>query len=134
MVGIEIKPGKPLTVEPEDGYIIHVSQVTLGELKKTKEDENVPIYVKVGDDKTKLVIGTLSQKFPQVSLDLFFEQEFELSHNSKSSVFLLGYKTIDDDDEQYPLFSLPFIKELYQWLFIYLFSACVLFILNFVLS
>ncbi|KAL1209508.1 Histone deacetylase HDT4 [Cardamine amara subsp. amara] len=97
--GIEIKPGKAFMVEPEDGYVIHVSQVALGETKKLKEDENVPVYAKVGDEPTKFAIGTLSQKFPQVSLDLFFEQEFELSHNSKSSVYLLGYKTPDVSDQ-----------------------------------
>lgn len=67
------------------------------------KDENVPVYVKVGDDNQKLVIGNLSQKIPQVSLDLMFEQEFEISHECKStSVFLLGYKTPDLVDEQYP--------------------------------
>lgn len=73
-----------------------------------KEDENVPVYVKNGDDKSELLIGTLSQKIPQISLDLYFEKEFELSHKSKTSVFLLGYKTLDLPDEQYPLFHCPF--------------------------
>ncbi|VVB16732.1 unnamed protein product [Arabis nemorensis] len=44
--GIEIKPGSPLKVEPEDGYMIHVSQVSLGESNEVK-NETVHVYVKV---------------------------------------------------------------------------------------
>ncbi|ESQ51249.1 hypothetical protein EUTSA_v10017218mg [Eutrema salsugineum] len=98
--GIEIKPGSPIKVELEEGYLIHVSQVTLGDSKKVK-DEIVSLYVKVGDSKQKLIIGNLSQKIPQASLDLIFERYFELSHECKSSsVFVLGYKTLDPNDEQ----------------------------------
>lgn len=55
-------------------------------------------------DGKKLVIGTLSQdKFPQISFDLVFEREFELSHNcTKGSVHFIGYKSPNIDD-QYPL-------------------------------
>ncbi|CAN8320362.1 unnamed protein product [Cochlearia groenlandica] len=117
--GIEIKPGSPLMVEPEDGYIIHVSQIALGESKKVK-DESVSVYVKVGDDKSNILIGNLSEKIPQVSLDLFFEREFEISHGCKnSSVFFLGYKTIDvleeedinSDEEDIPEEILNSLKE-----------------------
>ncbi|KAL0740966.1 hypothetical protein Bca4012_082479 [Brassica carinata] len=99
--GIEIKPGKPIKVEQEDGYIIHVSQITIGEFKKVG-DKTVQVYVKVGgDDKQKLLIGNLSQKVPQVSLDLIFEQDFEISHECKSSsVYLLGYKAVDTLDDE----------------------------------
>lgn len=99
--GIEIKPGKPIKVEQEDGYIIHVSQITIGEFKKVG-DKTVQVYVKVGgDDKQKLLIGNLSQKVPQVSLDLIFEQDFEISHECKStSVYLLGYKAVDTMDDE----------------------------------
>jgi hypothetical protein len=50
------------------------------------------MFVKVDDQKVS--IGTLSiDKFPQISFDLLFEKEFELSHTSKSSsVFFSGYK------------------------------------------
>ncbi|KAF8086417.1 hypothetical protein N665_0626s0009 [Sinapis alba] len=97
--GIEIKPGKPIKVEQEDGYMIHVSQIALGEFKNVG-DKTVQVYVKVGgDDKQKLLLGNLSQKVPQISLDLMFEQDFEISHECKStSIYLLGYKTVDPMD------------------------------------
>jgi len=40
------------------------------------------------------VLGTLSaEKHPQITCDLIFESDFELSHSSKTtSVFLCGYK------------------------------------------
>lgn len=46
------------------------------------------------DDK-KIVLGTLSvEKHPQISCDLVFDKDFELSHNSKTaSVFFCGYKS-----------------------------------------
>ncbi|KAH0929925.1 hypothetical protein HID58_015652 [Brassica napus] len=99
VVGIEIKPGKPTKVEQEDGYMIHVSQIAIGEFNKVG-DKTVQVFVKVGgDDKQKLLIGNLSQKVPQVLLDLLFEQDFEISHECKSSsVYLLGYKTVDPLD------------------------------------
>ncbi|EOA28097.1 hypothetical protein CARUB_v10024279mg [Capsella rubella] len=110
--GIEVKPGKPLMAEPEDGYMIHVSQVSI-DLSKVNEDENVLVYVKYGDDKNKYLIGNLSHKFPQVSLDLFFDQEFEISHDSKTSVFLLGNQT--PDDEQYPFILLSFFSYIFYY-------------------
>lgn len=53
-------------------------------------------------DGTKLVIGTLSQeKFPQISFDLVFEREFEISHNgTKGTVHFVGYRSPNID--QYP--------------------------------
>ncbi|KAM0920927.1 hypothetical protein ACQ4PT_007166 [Festuca glaucescens] len=86
--GIEVKPGQSVKVSPEDDHFLHISQGALGEVKK---DDKATMFVKV-DDK-KLSIGTLStDKFPQISFDLVFEKEFELSHTSKSSsVFFSGY-------------------------------------------
>ncbi|XP_010510719.1 PREDICTED: histone deacetylase HDT4-like [Camelina sativa] len=97
--GIEVKPERTLMVEPEDGYLIHVSQITIGDLNKLEEDENVPVYVKHGEDKNAFVIGNLSKKCPQVSLDIFFGQKFVISHSSESSVFLIGYKSPDNDEQ-----------------------------------
>ena len=79
-------------------------QATLGELKKDKANESVTIFVKIGDQ--KLVLGILSaEKFPQLSFDLVFEKEFELSHNGKSgSIYCLGYQASAEDQEQYPYF------------------------------
>ncbi|CAA7017996.1 unnamed protein product [Microthlaspi erraticum] len=111
--GIEIKPGNPIKVEANDGYFIHLSQVTLGESKKVK-DEIVPVFVKVGDDKTRFLVGNLSQKIPQLSINFMIEQDFELSHDCKtSSVYLLGTKIpdmdavnseFDSEDEDIPMY------------------------------
>ena len=75
-------------------------QACLGE-SKSKGSEPVVLYVKVGNQ--KLVLGTLSsEKFPQVSFDLVFDKEFELSHNWKNgSVHFTGYTSLLP--EEYPL-------------------------------
>ncbi|KAJ8899565.1 hypothetical protein K2173_018539 [Erythroxylum novogranatense] len=93
--GVEVKSGSPLRVECGGEFIIHLSQASLGELKKEKGNEPVFLYVTIGDK--KLVLGTLSaQKFPQLSFDLVFEKDFELSHNCKhGSVYFFGYKAPD---------------------------------------
>ncbi|CAL9247705.1 unnamed protein product [Arabidopsis halleri] len=90
--GIEVKPGKPVTVTPKEGTLIHVSQASLGECKN-KKGEFVPLHVKVGNQ--NLVLGTLStENIPQLFCDLVFEKEFELSHTwGKGSVYFVGYKT-----------------------------------------
>ncbi|KAB5541720.1 hypothetical protein DKX38_014694 [Salix brachista] len=94
--GVEVKAGEPLKVEPKDFCMIHLSQAALGESKKGRE--SVPLFVKVNEK--KIVLGTLSQEnIPQLSFDLVFETEFELSHNWKNgSVFFCGYQVIPDDD------------------------------------
>ncbi|KAF9676272.1 hypothetical protein SADUNF_Sadunf09G0121300 [Salix dunnii] len=94
--GVEVKAGEPLKVEPKDFCMIHLSQAALGESKKGRE--SVPLFVKVNEK--KLVLGTLStENIPQLSFDLVFETEFELSHNWKNgSVFFCGYQVIPDDD------------------------------------
>ena len=73
-----------------------VPQAALGESKKGRE--SVPLFVKVNEK--KIVLGTLSpENIPQLSFDLVFETEFELSHNWKNgSVFFCGYQVIPDDD------------------------------------
>lgn len=70
-----------------------IMQACLGEVKKDKGSEPVHLFAKV-DDK-KFVIGILSsEKFPQISFDLVFEKEFELSHNWKNgSVYFTGYRS-----------------------------------------
>ncbi|EFH51942.1 hypothetical protein ARALYDRAFT_484880, partial [Arabidopsis lyrata subsp. lyrata] len=99
--GIEVKPGKPVTVTPKEGTLIHVSQASLGECKN-KKGEFVPLHVKVGNQ--NLVLGTLStENIPQLFCDLVFEKEFELSHTwGKGSVYFVGYKT---PNIKYPLNS-----------------------------
>ncbi|KAM0865432.1 hypothetical protein ACQ4PT_043284 [Festuca glaucescens] len=94
--GIEVKPGQSVKVSPEDDHFLHISQGALGEVMK---DEKATMFVKVDDQ--KLSIGTLStDKFPQVSFDLVFEKEFELSHTSKSSsVFFSGYMVFQPAEE-----------------------------------
>ncbi|CAH2072152.1 unnamed protein product [Thlaspi arvense] len=76
-LGAEVKAGKPLTLKPDQDCLIHVSQASLDEGKR---GESALLYVTV--DGKKLVIGTLSQgNIPQISFDLVFEKEFELSHS-----------------------------------------------------
>ncbi|KAG7010689.1 Histone deacetylase HDT1 [Cucurbita argyrosperma subsp. argyrosperma] len=95
--GVEVKPGQALSVQPGDQKYLHLSQATLGELKKDKANESVTIFVKIGDQ--KLVLGILSaEKFPQLSFDLVFEKEFELSHNGKS-----GNSDFGSEDEELTL-------------------------------
>ncbi|XP_022682081.1 histone deacetylase HDT2 isoform X1 [Setaria italica] len=89
--GEEVKPGAKVSCRADEGYVIHLSQAALGETKKGSENVVVSIQV---DDK-KLVLGTLSvDKHPQIMCDLIFEDDFEISHSSKTaSVFLCGYKS-----------------------------------------
>ncbi|CAI0398177.1 unnamed protein product [Linum tenue] len=104
---VEVKAGKPLKVTPEDDVILHLSHAALGEAKKTKESEFVPLFIKVGEK--KLVLGTLSpETIPQLAFDLVLEQEFELSHNWKNgSIFFTGYKSVLPDDG-YPFITCCF--------------------------
>ncbi|KAH0755064.1 hypothetical protein KY290_025334 [Solanum tuberosum] len=89
--GAEVKSGEPLTVQPGDGMVLHLSQASLGELKKDKSES---VCLSVNIDGKKLVLGTLSsEKVPQQQFDLVFDRDFELSHNLKSgSVYFFGYK------------------------------------------
>ncbi|GAB4824762.1 hypothetical protein Ancab_007626 [Ancistrocladus abbreviatus] len=103
--GVEIRGEKPVKVQPDIGQVVHLSQATLGELKKGGEP--VVLSVRVGEQ--KLVIGILAaDNLPQLSFDLVFEREFELSHNWKNgSVHLCGYKSYipDEDGEEFSDFS-----------------------------
>ncbi|KMT01647.1 hypothetical protein BVRB_9g211080 [Beta vulgaris subsp. vulgaris] len=97
--GIEVNSKGPCKVTLEEDYVVHLSQATLGEMKK--DGEPVMVHVKVGDQ--KLVLGVLSKTTPQLSIDLVFEKEFEISHNWKNgTVHLMGYKSEmgqpEDDD------------------------------------
>jgi len=98
--GAEVKAGEPLKVVPEESSVIHLSQATLGELKKG--GDQCVIHVKVGNQ--KLVLANLSSdKMPQIPFDLVFDKEFELSHSLKSgSVHFCGYQTClaDESDEE----------------------------------
>nr|VDD32941.1 unnamed protein product [Brassica oleracea] len=89
----------PLKVRPQVDHLIHLSQATIDGAKK---GESGLLYVNI--DWNKYVIGTLSQDhIPQISFDLVFEQEFELSHSlSQGSVHFVGYKSPNIDQEDYP--------------------------------
>ncbi|KFK33910.1 hypothetical protein AALP_AA5G076500 [Arabis alpina] len=95
--GVEVESGKSLKVTPGDGTLVHISQACLGNCKN-KKGETVPLYVTVGNQ--KLVMGTLlSETIPQLSCDLVFDTEFELSHNwGKGSVHFVGYRTPNVED------------------------------------
>ncbi|PHT70699.1 Histone deacetylase HDT1 [Capsicum annuum] len=81
--GAEVKSGQPLSVQPGDDMILHLSQASLGEVKRDKGSEPVCLFVTI--DGKKLVLGTLStDKLPQQQFDLIFDRDFELSHNWKN--------------------------------------------------
>ncbi|KAK6942662.1 hypothetical protein RJ641_028039 [Dillenia turbinata] len=81
--GVEVKAGVPFSVNVDDEKVLHLSQACLGEAKKDKGNDSICLFVKTGDK--KLVLGILSaDKFPQISFDLVFEKNFELSHNWKN--------------------------------------------------
>ncbi|KNA06810.1 hypothetical protein SOVF_177620 [Spinacia oleracea] len=88
--GLEVKAKEPSKVSLDDGRIIHLSQATLSDVKK----ETDPVTVSVTVDNKKFVLGVLTKSNPQLSFDLVFETEFEISHNFKNgSVHFLGYQT-----------------------------------------
>ncbi|KAK4348414.1 hypothetical protein RND71_031169 [Anisodus tanguticus] len=95
--GAEVKSGEPLTVQPGDGMVLHLSQASLGEVKKAES-----VCLSVNIDGKKLVLGTLiSEKVPQQQFDLVFDRDFELSHNLKSgSVYFFGYKATNPFEEE----------------------------------
>ncbi|KAL6494884.1 hypothetical protein OROGR_031684 [Orobanche gracilis] len=93
--GVEVKAGEPLYVAPEDGKLIHLSQVALGEFKNVKSANSVLVHMTV-DDK-RVVIGRLSAERSQIKFDLVLQKKFMLSHDSiDGSVYFCGY-TLDDD-------------------------------------
>lgn len=102
--GAEVKSGQPLSVQPGDDMILHLSQASLGEAKKDKGSE--PVCLSITIDGKKLVLGSLSSdKLPQQQFDLVFDKDFELSHNWKNgSVYFFGYKAAnpfeDEEDEE----------------------------------
>ncbi|CAH2041022.1 unnamed protein product, partial [Thlaspi arvense] len=98
--GVEVKVGQPPKVELDVGRVIHISQAALGEGKKEKGSELIPLCVRIIGD--NFIVGSLSAKnVPQVSFDLVFEKAFELCHNWKNgSVYFYGYST--DNPFVYP--------------------------------
>lgn len=88
--GVEVEAGTQVKVEPQQGFVIHLSQAALGESKK--KAESVFLYAETNGK--KMCLGSLfDQKIPQLSFDLIFESEFHLSHTWKhGSVFFCGYK------------------------------------------
>ncbi|KAM5552971.1 hypothetical protein ABKV19_025288 [Rosa sericea] len=91
-LGVEVKAGEPLSVVPDQGNVVHLSQACLGESKKAAD--SIVIYGKTREQ--KLVLGHLIPgQIPQLSFDLVFDDEFELSHNWKSdTVHFAGYQSI----------------------------------------
>ncbi|XP_058108545.1 histone deacetylase HDT1-like isoform X5 [Magnolia sinica] len=101
LICVEVKGGEPAKCDPGMDKYLHLSQVSLGEVKKG----NDPILIYVNVNGQKLVLGTLSpEKCTHISLDLVFEKEFELSHNWKNGiVYFCGYKTMMmEQEEEYP--------------------------------
>ncbi|PQP98163.1 histone deacetylase HDT1 isoform X2 [Prunus yedoensis var. nudiflora] len=98
--GVEVKSGQSVSVEPKN-KVVHLSQVCLDDVKKAKGSNPISLFAKTGNH--KLVLGILSaEKFPQLPLDIFFGEKFELSHNWKNgSVHFTGYKSLS----KYPFYS-----------------------------
>lgn len=108
--GLEVPAGKGVSVSPEDsGYgYVHITQAALG-----GDADDARAVCKVQHQKDSIVIGTLVRdRTDQMHLDLVFDQPFHLSHNGKTSVFFVGYRTsiepesfmddeadLDDDEE-----------------------------------
>lgn len=75
--------------------VILLYQVALGESKVKGGKGNDRVVLKVQVDDSEVVLGTLSEgKCDQMQLDLVFDREFKVSHNSSSSsVYICGYRT-----------------------------------------
>ncbi|KAL8214512.1 hypothetical protein R6Q57_003961 [Mikania cordata] len=101
--GVEVKSGKTLDVNLDEGKVLHLSQACLGEIKNNKSNESVCLHINI--DGKKLVLGTLnSERLPQQLFDLIFDKDFHLSHNWKNgSVYFYGYMADQPiDDFSYP--------------------------------
>ncbi|KAI3951863.1 hypothetical protein MKX01_021601 [Papaver californicum] len=112
--GVEVKPGQSYKVSPAVDRVLHLSQSCVGEVKKGKE-ESVVVYAKF-DDQKHVIAHLSADKFPQISHDLVFEKDFELSHSSKNgSIHFTGYMSMigesddeggfpsDSDDDDFPV-------------------------------
>lgn len=75
-------------------------QAALGESKDKSGKGNARVVLKVQVDDSEVVLGTLSEgKCDQMPLDLVFDREFMVSHNSNSSsVYICGYRTEGPED------------------------------------
>lgn len=95
--GVEVKSGKPCSVELYQPRVVHLSQACLGE---GKDKGNEPIYLYVTINGKKIVLGRLyPNKLPQQHFDLMFDKSFELSHSWKNgTVNFFGYEC-DQPDE-----------------------------------
>ncbi|KAI3924162.1 hypothetical protein MKX01_029697 [Papaver californicum] len=98
--GIEVKPGQSYKVSPASDRVLHLSQSCVGEVKKGKE-ESVVVYAKF-DDQKHVIAHLNADKYPQISHDLVFEKDFELSHSSKNgSIYFTGYmSTFEESDDE----------------------------------
>ena len=87
-------------------------QAALGESKDKSGKGNARVVLKVQVDDSEVVLGTLSEgKCDQMPLDLVFDREFTVSHNSSSSsVYICGYRTegpeYDDSEGAYSFFNM----------------------------
>ncbi|XXG63056.1 hypothetical protein AAC387_Pa05g1324 [Persea americana] len=99
--GVEVKAGEPVKCDPGFKTYLHLSQASLGEVKKDKGNDSVPIFVEVNGQ--KLVLGVLSpDNCTHIPFDLVFEKEFVLSHNWKNgSVYFCGYKSVPEDSDDF---------------------------------
>ncbi|KAI4382280.1 hypothetical protein MLD38_008262 [Melastoma candidum] len=106
---VEIKDEKPrlltklllnVTIQGSVGAMHVVA--TLGQWKKSIRSVFVHVHVSLGGQ--KLVLGTLCPgKIPQLSFDLVFDKEFELSHNwTSGSVYFCESKSKEEGELELP--------------------------------
>ncbi|KAG6512966.1 hypothetical protein ZIOFF_031105 [Zingiber officinale] len=89
--GLEVQPGQTVKVNPGKNKYLHLSQVSLGEIKKEKGAEGASVFVKF-DDK-KLVLGTLyADKYSESEsdegnpLDVPINGKLEVKRNDKAAM------------------------------------------------
>ncbi|KAK4343110.1 hypothetical protein RND71_038926 [Anisodus tanguticus] len=91
MQGAEVKSGEPLTVQPGDGMVLHLSQASLGEVKKAES-----VCLSLNIDGKKLVLGTLnSEKCKIFCLFCFLDQLLWFTEDDEDFE--------DESDEDIPL-------------------------------
>ncbi|KAH0936440.1 LOW QUALITY PROTEIN: hypothetical protein HID58_013557, partial [Brassica napus] len=91
---MQVKAGKPLKVRPDEDCLIHLSQACIGNRKK---GETALMYVALMGRSLTL---SQEEKIPQVSFDLVFEKEFELSHSLVDSSSSEDYSSSDSEEEE----------------------------------
>ncbi|CAD2222054.1 Nucleoplasmin-like domain containing protein, putative [Angomonas deanei] len=98
----EVLPGKTHKLTIPDGFGFHLSVISLPQ----KSNGQTTLYVFVGGKSYALATVDSARNILQVSTDLIFNSEQDVSFSAKgsSAVHCVGYiQDLDDDDEGFPL-------------------------------